>query len=346
MSAVHVSALPARAIATARALDHRPARPARAPARRRRGRRARRPTACASATGRPGSAPSGRRRPRPRQAPVCRARSTGEAVCLRVYARLEQDVGSLRAGGHLGEKLLEQRGCPLAVARETVEVAARSTARACRAQDRRASGRRRARRARPLRRAPRGRPRARPPLPAPLRRPHRPVRGERQVAGPLLDVRNSAPPAPGEPHGASRPAPARSRSTRAGDARSGSASRPARRRPRARPPRAPRRTRSRSPCAAVTSSTRRPRERRDLSRTSSVSPGSRARRPPSSSRRLSGTGSAWPGVGPRVRADELAAELECEERVAGGRFLHSGELRPGQLEPEPLLEQAVKRAER
>ena len=45
----------------------------------------------------------------------------------------------------------------------------------------------------------------------------------------------------------------------------------------------------------------------------------------------------------RVRSDELAAELQREERVARGRLLHAGELRPRQLEPEPLLEQAMQR---
>ena len=83
---------------------------------------------------------------------------------------------------------------------------------------------------------------------------------------------------------------------------------------------------------------RRPGERRDLEQDiDRVRPGSRARRPPSSSCRLSGTGKARPGVRPRVRADELAPQLEREERIARRRLLHAGELGTRQLEPEPLL---------
>ncbi len=48
----------------------------------------------------------------------------------------------------------------------------------------------------------------------------------------------------------------------------------------------------------------------------------------------------------RVRSDELAAELQGKERVARGRLLHAGELGPRQLEPQPLLEQAVHGGER
>ncbi len=71
---------------------------------------------------------------------------------------------------------------------------------------------------------------------------------------------------------------------------------------------------------------RRPRERCDLQQDVERLTGSRARRPPSSSRRLSGTRSGWPGDRPRVRADELAAELEREERVARRRLVHAREL--------------------
>ena len=42
---------------------------------------------------------------------------------------------------------------------------------------------------------------------------------------------------------------------------------------------------------------------------------------------------------PRVRTDQLAAELEGEEGIARRRLLHSSELRAGQVEPQPLLEQ-------
>ena len=44
---------------------------------------------------------------------------------------------------------------------------------------------------------------------------------------------------------------------------------------------------------------------------------------------------------PRVRAHELASELEREERIARRRLLHAGELGPRQLQPESLLEQAM-----
>ena len=69
------------------------------------------------------------------------------------------------------------------------------------------------------------------------------------------------------------------------------------------------------------------------SNTSSVSPGRRARRPPSSSRRLSGTRSAWPGAGRVFRADQFPAKLQCEERVAGGRFLYTCQLGPFSSSP-------------
>ena len=45
------------------------------------------------------------------------------------------------------------------------------------------------------------------------------------------------------------------------------------------------------------------------------------------------------GRRPRVRPNELASELEREERVARRRLLDAGELRPRQVETEPLLEQ-------
>ena len=49
-----------------------------------------------------------------------------------------------------------------------------------------------------------------------------------------------------------------------------------------------------------------------------------------------------PGLGSRARPDELASELEREERIAGRRLLHPAELRPRQLEPGPFLQQAMK----
>ena len=108
--------------------------------------------------------------------------------------------------------------------------------------------------------------------------------------------------------------------------------------------RAPRRRVSRSPCAADDELDRRPGERRGRRGQSPVSVGSRARRPPSSSLQALGHAARLgPAVGLRVRADELAPELEREERVARRRLLDAGELRPGQIETEPLLEQVVER---
>src|SRR5262249_18300025 len=48
---------------------------------------------------------------------------------------------------------------------------------------------------------------------------------------------------------------------------------------------------------------------------------------------------------PGACADELTPQLEREERVSRRRFLDSHELRPGQVEPEPLDEQYVERTE-
>ena len=84
-------------------------------------------------------------------------------------------------------------------------------------------------------------------------------------------------------HGASRPAPARSRSRRAADARSEWRSRRARRLLRPPRPRALREHAPASPCAAATRSTVGRASAATSSRTSRVSPGRRARRPPSSS---------------------------------------------------------------
>ena len=89
---------------------------------------------------------------------------------------------------------------------------------------------------------------------------------------------------------------------------------------------------------------RRPGERRDLEQDIEGLAGSRARRPPSSSRKVSGTRQGLARRRARVRAYELAPELEREEGIARRRLLHAGELGAGQVEPEPLLEQAVQRA--
>ena len=51
------------------------------------------------------------------------------------------------------------------------------------------------------------------------------------------------------------------------------------------------------------------------------------------------------GLGSRARPDELAPELEREERIAGRRVLHPGELRTGQVEPSPFLQQVMKRTQ-
>ena len=69
----------------------------------------------------PGSAPSGRRRPPPRRALRRRARSSSRVGPER-HGERNEDVRPLHAGRNLREELLEQRGRPLAVTRETVEV--------------------------------------------------------------------------------------------------------------------------------------------------------------------------------------------------------------------------------
>ena len=51
------------------------------------------------------------------------------------------------------------------------------------------------------------------------------------------------------------------------------------------------------------------------------------------------------GLGSRARPDELASELEREERISGGRVLHPGELRTRQVEPSPILQQMMKRTQ-
>ncbi len=51
------------------------------------------------------------------------------------------------------------------------------------------------------------------------------------------------------------------------------------------------------------------------------------------------------GREPRVRTDELTAQLEREERVPRGRIGETDELRPSQLETESLLEHVVKRGQ-
>ena len=72
-----------------------------------------------------------------------------------------------------------------------------------------------------------------------------------------------------------------------------------------------------------------------------MSVGSRPRRSPSNSLQALGDTQRLAAGGPRVGPDEFAAELEREERVAPGRFLYTDELRAGELEAEPLLEERV-----
>ena len=108
--------------------------------------------------------------------------------------------------------------------------------------------------------------------------------------------------------------------------------------------REPEMTRSRSPCAAATQIDRRSSSAAISSRTSRVWPGSRARRPPSRSCKVSGIGRARPGTG-ACRCDELAPQLQREEGIARRRLLHPGELGARQVEAESLLEQPMHRGQ-
>ena len=56
-----------------------------------------------------------------------------------------------------------------------------------------------------------------------------------------------------------------------------------------------------------------------------------------------GDGQGLAGGRPGARADELAPELEREERVACRRLLNTDELRPGQIETDSLPQQVVQR---
>ena len=115
--------------------------------------------------------------------------------------------------------------------------------------------------------------------------------------GPAPPRRRPLPRAPGARHAASRRATARSRSTRVGDGRSESAFRRLRRPPRGQLPRLQpalgRHPRGLPPPPPASGA----RVPRPAGGHPSSRHGSCARRPPSSSRRLFGTGSAWPGVG-------------------------------------------------
>ena len=237
------------------------------------------------------------RRPVPRPpTPARRAPSNAGGFAERRYRKLEQDVRSLGAGRNLPQQLLEQRLGP------RQSPARRWNPRPVNAadgpvQDRRSQLRRQLKE---LRRRGGG-----PPRRGLLSRSIqlrgddrvRSFRGEREMAGPLLDVGDHSGQRPMNSAAASTPAPARSRSTPATDAQIGPASRRARESPRAQRPRSTSRTRSEVPVRRRHQLDRRARQRRDLSRTSAVSAGSCARRPPSSSRRLSGTRRFRPAAG-------------------------------------------------
>ena len=291
----------------------------------------------------PGSVTSAHRRGRPRRAPR-RELEHRRKVGRESPDQFEKHVRPLDAGRDLGEELLENCGCDLAVAREAMVRPPLARAAAVRARDRPgvSSAASSQSSAAARWRATGGR----------LRGGGiefggdlgvRALRGERRDGGPAPRRPSPRPRARGARHGASRPAPARSRSRRARDARSERASRRARRRLRERPPPAPRSTRSRSPYAAVTSSTVGRASAAAWSKTSPVWVGRRARRPPSSSLQALGNPQGPARRRPRVRADELAPQLECEKGITGRRLLHAGELWSGQLEPEPLLEQTMHR---
>ena len=237
-----------------------------------------------------------RRRPRPRPAPRRNSSIPVRLSPRRVEASSKRTSARSDPGGHLGEELLEDRDRPLAVAREAVEARRPQAPLPCQ--------RRIVRRQLGGELGELGCRRGRPAGGGLLGRGFQlggdggvgAFGGERQVAGPLLDVRDRAGERP--VHGAALPerrllvADRGEQRMREPNLRASSSTTPSRA-----AASSASRTRSRSPCAAATSSTVGRASAATWSRTSSVSAGSRARRSPSSSRRLSGTRSAWPGAG-------------------------------------------------
>ena len=104
-------------------------------------------------------------------------------------------------------------------------------------------------------------------------------------------------------------------------------------------------TRVRSPCAVADDVDRRPGERRDqqedvegLARKAGEAAAEQVAQAVRHVERLARRG-------PRARSDEFATEFQCEEGVAGRRFLYPCQFGSGELEPEPLLEEPVNAAE-
>ena len=340
ISAAHISVCPAGR-SPRRAAGHRqPAQPSPEPRGHRRVPTVRRPRASGTTPERPGSVTSERRRRRPRRVPRRRAGAASEMSAVKVEASARRTSDRSTPDGTSVRSWSSNRGCHLAVAREAMEprrshaplpcqrgivrrnsaASSRELARrggrpaGCRVLGGRRPARRRCQRRGRLPQAPGGG--HAPPSPSPPRRAH------------------DAPPA------ASRPALARNRSRRAAGARSerriieldhsfvGTGS-------------SAEMTRSRSPCAAATRSTVGRASAATSSRTSRVS----ARQPGEAAaeqlRRRLGHRQGSAGGRARVRAYELAPQLEREEGIARRRLLHAGELGAGQVEPESLLEQAV-----
>ena len=96
--------------------------------------------------------------------------------------------------------------------------------------------------------------------------------------------------------------------------------------------------------AAVTNSTVGLASAATASRTSDASSGSFASRAPTASLRLVGNPQALSRCRPALQPDQLAPQLQREERVPAGCLLHPTELRPGQMEIETLAEQMTKRS--
>ena len=308
-------------------------------------RRVRRTSASGSTLEWPGSVTSAHRRGRPRRGPRRRARASSEGRPVKVLTssrstsdRSTPDGTSVSSCSRIAAAIsplparrwyvaARMRRCRASAGSSGVSSAASSQSSAAAGGAPRAaacsaavSSSEAIERRGPLRRAPDGGPAPRSPSP-PLR---------------ACDAR----------HGASRPAPAHRQTRRATDAQSERASRRARRCLRRTAASSASSTRSRSPYAAVTSSTVGRASAAAWSKTSPVWVGRRSRRPPSSSRRLSGTRKACPGVGLVFVRTSSRPSSSAKNGIARRRLLHAGELWSGQLEPEPLLEQTMQRAER
>jgi hypothetical protein len=61
--------------------------------------------------------------------------------------------------------------------------------------------------------------------------------------------------------------------------------------------------------------------------------------------RLPGTGNGCPGASRAFARPELPPQLKCEERIPTGHFVQPRDLRPREIEPEPLLQKLMETAE-